>query len=110
MVSTHFQRPHRPSDQELRIIGLFSDVAGEAIASQLSAARDLDPIGRVLVTALLAPTNGSREPILSALAVSQIPSLATDNPTGPANRLPDHATPEETSAALPSAPQALDVM
>jgi len=107
MVSTHFQRPHRPSDQELRILKLFSDVAGEAIASQLGAARDLDPIGRVLVTALLAPTNGSREPILSPPALS-IPSLATDNATGPADRLPDHATPEETSAVPPSALQGLD--
>ena len=89
-------------------MGLFSDVAGEAIASQLGAVRDLDPIGRVLVTALLAPTNGSREPVLSPPAVLPIPSLATDNATGPADRLPDHLTPEETSAVPPSALQGLD--
>jgi len=106
MVSTHFQRPHRPSDQELRVIGLFSDVAGEALASQLGAAHGLDPIGRALVTALLAPTNGSREPILIPPAESQAPPLLTDNPTGPANRLLGHPTSEETSAASPSAPQA----
>jgi hypothetical protein len=138
VVSTHFQRPHRPSGQELRIMGLFSDVAGEAIASQLGAAHDLDPIGRALVTALLAPTNGPREPILSPLGaahdldpiaralvtallaptnggpilspptVSQTSSLLTELPTGPADRLPNRPTPQEASAASPSAPHALD--
>lgn len=29
--SLHFQRPHRPSDRDLRIMELFADVAGEAV-------------------------------------------------------------------------------
>lgn len=70
MVSTHFQRPHRPSDRDLRIIRLFSDVASDAIASRLGAPDDLGPIRRALVTALLAPM-----------------SLSSDNPIGPADRL-----------------------
>jgi hypothetical protein len=108
MVSTHFGHPHRPSGQELRIMGLFSDVAGEAVASQLGAAHDLDPIGRAVVTALLAPTNGARKPILSPPAVSQTWSLPTDNPTGLADGLPDRPTPEETGAVPPGAPPVVD--
>jgi GAF domain-containing protein len=31
MVSTHFQRPHRPSDRDLRIMELYADFADEAL-------------------------------------------------------------------------------
>ena len=41
MVSTHFARPHRPAGLDLRIIELYADVAGEAIAAHLG-----DPFGR----------------------------------------------------------------
>jgi hypothetical protein len=33
MVSTHFQRPHRPSDRDLRIMELYADFAGEALTA-----------------------------------------------------------------------------
>ena len=34
VVSTHFQRPHRPSDRDLRIMELYADFAGEALTAQ----------------------------------------------------------------------------
>ena len=38
MVSTHFQRPHRPSDRDLQIIELYADFAGEAVTRHLEQA------------------------------------------------------------------------
>jgi GAF domain-containing protein len=58
MVSTHFQRPHRPSDRDLRIMELYADFAGEALTAHLSRPSGdgpADPVGRALVTALLDP-------------------------------------------------------
>jgi GAF domain-containing protein len=58
MVSTHFQRPHRPSDRDLRIMELYADFAGEALTAHLgrpSGDGPADPVGRALVTALLDP-------------------------------------------------------
>jgi GAF domain-containing protein len=56
MVSTHYQRPHRPSDRDLRLIELYADFAGEAVSRHLSASRDPgDPVGRAVVSALLDP-------------------------------------------------------
>ena len=37
MVSTHFRQPSRPPGRDLRILELFGDIAGEAVA------RHLDP-------------------------------------------------------------------
>ena len=58
MVSTHFQRPHRPSDRDLRIMELYADFAGEALTRHLgrpSGEGPADPVGRAMVTALLDP-------------------------------------------------------
>ena len=58
MVSTHFQRPHRPSDRDLRIMELYADFAGEALTRHLgrpSGDGPADPVGRAMVTALLDP-------------------------------------------------------
>jgi len=58
MVSTHFQRPHRPSDRDLRIMQLHADFAGEALTRHLgrpSGDGPADPVGRAMVTALLDP-------------------------------------------------------
>ena len=56
MVSTHYQRPHRPPDRDLRIMELYADFADEAVSRLLSASRDPDdPVGRALMTALLDP-------------------------------------------------------
>jgi hypothetical protein len=38
MVSTHFQRPHRPSDRGLRVMELFADFADEALTAHLGQA------------------------------------------------------------------------
>ena len=38
MVSTHFQRLHRPSDRDLRIMELYADFAGEAVTRHLGLA------------------------------------------------------------------------
>jgi GAF domain-containing protein len=35
MVSTHFRRPHRPPDRDLRIMELFGDFAGAAVTGRL---------------------------------------------------------------------------
>ncbi|MFG1793005.1 GAF domain-containing protein [Nocardia sp. NPDC049149] len=56
MVSTHFRRPHRPTEQELQLLRLYSDFAGQAIAAGMGAGNGVfDPIGRAMVSALLAP-------------------------------------------------------
>lgn len=36
MVSTHFERPHRPRDVDLRIMDLYADFAGQWISEHLS--------------------------------------------------------------------------
>ena len=67
MVSTHFQRPHRPSDRDLRIIELYADFAGEALTAHLghpSGNGPADPVSRGTVTALLDPAR-IREPDVS---------------------------------------------
>jgi hypothetical protein len=49
IVSTHFQRPHRPSDRDLRIMELYADFAGEALTrhlGQVSGGDPTDPVGR----------------------------------------------------------------
>jgi hypothetical protein len=49
MVSTHFQRPYRPSDRDLRIIELYAGFAGEALTRHLgrpSGDAPADPAGR----------------------------------------------------------------
>ena len=43
MVSTHFRRPHRPSDRDLRIMELFADFAGEALTRHLGQVSAGDP-------------------------------------------------------------------
>jgi GAF domain-containing protein len=60
MVSTHFQRPHRPSDRDLRIMELYADFASEALTAHLgrpSGDSPADPVGRAFVTALLDPAH-----------------------------------------------------
>jgi hypothetical protein len=57
MASTHYQRPRRPGDRDLRLIELYADFAGEAVSRHLGAARDPgDPVGRAVVSALLDPS------------------------------------------------------
>ena len=52
MVSTHFRRPYRPADRELRIMEIYSDLAGEAVTQRLGISRQHDP-GDPLISALL---------------------------------------------------------
>jgi hypothetical protein len=57
VVSTHFRRPHRPSERDLRIMELYGDFAGEAVTRHLgtSSQHPSDPISRALISALLDP-------------------------------------------------------
>jgi hypothetical protein len=52
MVSTHFRRPHRPSDRALRNMELYGDLAGEAVTRRLGISPHHDP-GDPLISALL---------------------------------------------------------
>ncbi|HXZ75725.1 MAG TPA: GAF domain-containing protein [Streptosporangiaceae bacterium] len=61
MVSTHFVRPYRPPARDLRIMELYGDFAGEAVARHLSvpAGDGLgDPAGRAVISALPGPGDG----------------------------------------------------
>jgi hypothetical protein len=61
MVSTHFRRPHRPASLDLRILELYADFAGQAIAGHLGMLGDGglgDPVGREMISALLDPGDG----------------------------------------------------
>jgi hypothetical protein len=58
MVSTHFQRPHRPSDRDLRVMELYADFAGDAVTRHLglpSGHDPGDPVGRAVISARLDP-------------------------------------------------------
>lgn len=58
MVSTHFQRPHRPSDRDLQAMELYADFAAEALTrhpGRPSCDGPADPVGRAMVTALPDP-------------------------------------------------------
>jgi len=66
MISTNFRRPHRPASRDLRIMELYADFAGQAVAGHLGAldGNDLgDQIGQAVISALLDPGGGwgSRE-------------------------------------------------
>jgi hypothetical protein len=64
MVSTHYQRPHRPSDRDLRLIELYADFAGEAVSRYLGASRAPgDPVGRAVVSAMLDPARVATVPV-----------------------------------------------
>ena len=52
MVSTHFRRPYRPADRELRIMEVYGDLAGEVVTRRLGISRQPDP-GDPLISALL---------------------------------------------------------
>jgi hypothetical protein len=57
VVSTHFRRPHRPSDRDLRLMELYADFAGEAATRHLGASFDPgDPVTRGVITVLLDPS------------------------------------------------------
>jgi hypothetical protein len=61
MVSTHFRSPHRPAGSDLRIMELYADAAGEAIAAHLGGLDGEgaeDPVGRAVISALLDPEEG----------------------------------------------------
>ena len=63
MVSTHHRRPHRPFGADLKIMELYGDLAGEAVARQLGrpAGDDPgDPLGWAVISAVLDPGNGHR--------------------------------------------------
>ena len=61
MVSTHFVRPYQPPARDLRIMELYGDFAGEAVARHLGvpAGDGLgDPVGQAVISALLDPGDG----------------------------------------------------
>jgi len=68
MVSTYARRPHRPPGLDLRIMELYADAAGEAIAAHLAVVGDNGqghPIGRAVIPPRLDPGN------------DQVPGLAS---------------------------------
>jgi GAF domain-containing protein len=68
VVSTHFRRPHRPPEMNLRVMELYADVAGEAVAGHLGVPGDDrrgDPIGRAVISALLDPGDGQLTTVIA---------------------------------------------
>jgi hypothetical protein len=58
IVSTHFRHPYHPPARDLRIMELYGDFAGEAVARHLGLpASDVpaDAIGRAVISSLLDP-------------------------------------------------------
>jgi GAF domain-containing protein len=56
MLSTHFSRPHRPSDRDLGIMGLYGDYLGEVLSARVSPTVFSDPaneISRAVMAAVL---------------------------------------------------------
>jgi hypothetical protein len=61
MISTHFRRPHRPPEMSLRVMELYADFAGQAVAGHLTGPGGDgrgDPVGRAVISALLDPGDG----------------------------------------------------
>jgi hypothetical protein len=62
MVSTHFQRPRRPSYRDLRIMELYADFAGEALIRRLGRppvpASPVRPAGPWLWPCSITPASG----------------------------------------------------
>lgn len=72
VISTHFRRPHLPLGRDLRIMELYSDFAGEAVARHLGVPPGDgmgDPVRRAVISALLGPEDGQE------LAASAPPGL-----------------------------------
>ncbi|MEC3953734.1 GAF domain-containing protein [Nocardia sp. CDC153] len=64
IVSTHFRDPHRPSDEELHVLRMYADFAGDAISRRLGGSDGVsDPIGRAMVSALLSGRTDPRADI-----------------------------------------------
>jgi len=63
VVSTHFRCPYHPPGPDLRIMELYADVAGDAIAGRLGAPDEgpADPTGRTVIPAPLG-LGGGQEP------------------------------------------------
>lgn len=83
MVSTHFRRPRRPPDLNLRIMELYADFAGEAVARCLAVPGDdsrADPISQAVIAALLDPGDGQ---VVSAIVVPGPQSGQGDRGPGP---------------------------
>jgi hypothetical protein len=58
MLSTHFRHPYHPPTRHLRIMELYGDFAGEAVARHLGVpASDgpADAMGRAVISSLLEP-------------------------------------------------------
>lgn len=68
MVSTHSRRLRHCPDGVLPLLRLFGDAAGDAIAARLDPADTADPIGRALMTALLAPPGAATGAVLGTPA------------------------------------------
>ena len=63
MVSTHFQRPHRPSYRDLRVMELYADFAGDAVTRHLGLPSEHDPgdpVGRAVSSARLDPAQAQQ--------------------------------------------------
>jgi anti-sigma regulatory factor (Ser/Thr protein kinase) len=56
MLSTHFSRPHRPSDRDLGIVARYGDYLGEVLSAKMSPSALKDPatqISRAVMAAVL---------------------------------------------------------
>ncbi|GAB3891925.1 hypothetical protein GCM10029964_065900 [Kibdelosporangium lantanae] len=58
VISTHFTLPRRPSDLTSRIMELYADVAGQAVAEHLGLVDTVDPVGRAVISAMFDTTGG----------------------------------------------------
>jgi GAF domain-containing protein len=55
MAWTHFHRPHRPSERDLRMMEVYADFAGEAVTRHLGLWSRHDQDGRAAISGLLDP-------------------------------------------------------
>jgi GAF domain-containing protein len=80
VLSTHFERPRRPSRADMQIIDLYAHLAANAIGARLSTVHDDNPddaIGRAIVAALLDATDGHARGISSPPRTRQQSDLGT---------------------------------
>lgn len=92
VVSTHFGRPYRPPARELRIMELFGDVAGEAIAQRLGvpAGDGLgNPVGRAVLAALLGPGEARAPDLAIVSGPADAPGARLGHPPLPTGSLED---------------------
>jgi len=103
MVSTHFRRPYRPADRELRIMELYGDLAGEVVTRRLGISRQHDP-GDPLISALLHGGHARQASAPIPFELWVMGQMAASFTRRDGRSHPDNSHPDNGQGSSPSMP------